>query len=127
MTVGMRLGRPGTARRSAAEGVAARRIAGLEARVEPVRPLVRRAVGPGLRVDPNACARLDPVVAHRRRCLQALLDVARVEIALLVDRLGPHARQAVRLELELDGQLVLAARVLLLELADLGLDARELL
>src|SRR5829696_4114710 len=114
-------------RRSAPERVAGGGVPGLEAGGEPLGPLRRGAVGPGLGVHADARAGLDPIVPDGGGGPEALLDVARLEVTLLVCRLGPHAGQAVRLKLELHRQLVLAARVLLLELADLALDPREVL
>src|SRR5215218_4077238 len=119
-----RAARPGAAG-SAPERVAGGRVARLEPLVEPLGPLLGRAVGPRLRVDADAGARLDPVVTDGGRRAQAFLEVARLEVALLVDGLCPHAGEAVGLELHLDRELVLPARVLLLELADLALDPRH--
>src|SRR5215211_2773097 len=110
---------------SAAEGVAAGRVARLVAALEPRHALLGGAVGPGLRVHVDPRAGLDPVVADRCGGSQALLDVAGLQVALLVDGLRPDAREAVGLELHLHGQAVdlLLRPRLLLELADLALDA----
>ena len=68
--------------------------------------LGRRAVRPGLGVDGHAGLLLDAVVADRRGRGQALLDVARLEVAAGVDRVRPDAGVAVGLELEAHRQLV---------------------
>ncbi len=77
------------------EGVAGGGLAGLAARLEPPRPLRGRAVREGVGVDAPVCAALEPVVAHRLRRRDRLLDVTGLEV--LDDGVRPHARVAVGL------------------------------
>ena len=74
----------------------------------------------GVGVHGAAGARLEPVVAHRLRRRDGLLHVAALEVAGLVDRVGPHAGVAVGLQLEAHRQVVGLVGILALELAHLA-------
>src|SRR5512132_554168 len=82
------------------ERVAGLEAAGVEAGLEPVRPLFRCAVGKGLGVDPPLGLSLDAVVTDGRGRGQALLKVAALQNAAVVRRTRPDTRQAIGLELQ---------------------------
>src|SRR5690606_19410252 len=90
-----------------AERVAGLDVALLEAATEPADALLRRTVGEALRSDVAACAALQAVVADRARRRQRFFHVARFEdLTRAVGVIRPDAGEAVRLELELDGECV---------------------
>src|SRR5829696_9332924 len=82
------------------EGVAGARLSGGAAGVEPARPLLGASVGEGVRVHAATGARLEAIVADGLGSGDGFVDVALLEVARLVDGVGPHARVAVGLELE---------------------------
>ena len=89
----------------AGERVTGGRLAVLVPAREPAAALLRRSVGPGLRVDLALRALLDAVVADRRRRVEPLVDV-RLRQLLDQARLDgvrrPDARVAVRLQVGAD-------------------------
>src|SRR5581483_1301980 len=113
-------------RQRSSEGVAAVRVAGLEAGREPVRALGRGAVRPRLRIDLPLRRLLDAVVADCGGCAQRVLHVGLGdlrEIARLLRVRSPDPGEAVRLELALHG----GARRALPVVADLVEDAEQVL
>src|SRR4051794_31861270 len=74
-------------------------FAAVEARPEPLRPLLGGAVGERLRVDVAGRLLLDAVVADGGGRGQSLLEVAGLQLLALVGRVGPHAGEAVGLQL----------------------------
>src|SRR5690606_25228618 len=94
------------------KGVALLDLAALGAGTEPANPLLRAAMGEGLRHDDALGALHDVVVAHCRRGAHGLLDVARLEPApRLLRMVGPDAGEAVGLQLEAYRELVVVALV----------------
>src|SRR5215218_6045765 len=89
----------------AAEGVAGRGLSLLVAAREPAAPLLARPVGPRLGVHLPLRLLLDPVVADRRRGVEALVDVLLRQIddqPRLLCVVRPHAGIAVGLQLRPD-------------------------
>ena len=64
------------------------------------------------------------VVADRCRRIQRRVHIARLHNAALLRRMPPHTRVAVRLQLRVDGQMVLLLRLLLRQPPNLLLRAR---
>src|SRR5258705_2875835 len=93
-----------------AERVAVGRVPGPVAGREPLDTLLGRTMGPGFRRHSALRRLLDPVVADRRGGTQGLVDVARFEIGRV--RMGPHASEAVSLQLGANREVVLARWVL---------------
>ena len=91
---------------AALERVAGRDLLGVVAAPEPERALRRGAVREALGVNLAGGRPLEPVVAHRRRRAQRLLHVARVELPAIAHRPRPDPRQAIRLQLEPDGERI---------------------
>jgi hypothetical protein len=79
------------------EGVAVARVGGAVAAVEPGAALPRGAVGEGVGSDGAGLLLLQPVVADRPGRAEGLLDVAFVQVALLIDGGGPDPGVAVGL------------------------------
>ena len=79
-------------------------------------------------IDPTLRLLLDPVVADRRGRVDRLLDLARVvELVAVGGIAGPHAGEAVGLQLERDRVLVGACGILLLRPPHLRIDAEHVL
>lgn len=76
------------------EGVAVSELAVLEAAAEPADPLLRGPVRPALRAYGALGRARDAVVADGRGRVQALLYVNRLQLVLLIGRVGPDAGQA---------------------------------
>src|SRR5436189_276863 len=111
--LGMRLIRP-VARsetRASPSGRKAMPQGALSPEAEPFGALLGGSVRRRLGVDLARDLRLDAVVAHGRRCGEALLEIAALQQAALVRRVAPDACQAVGLQLGADRQLVGLARV----------------
>src|SRR5206468_2238824 len=81
------------------ERVAGAGLAAAASRVEPVLALTEGAVREGVGVHAAGGLALQAVVTDRRGGVERLLDVARLEVAGLVDRVRPDARVAVGLQL----------------------------
>src|SRR5690554_6547282 len=109
------------------EGVAGVGVAGLVARGEPRRPLLRRAVGERLLAGGAARHAGEAVVADGGGRVEPLLELAGLEDAATVRRRRPHARVAVGLQLERHRELVRLPRSCLLTLPHLVERAREVL
>ena len=77
-----------------AERVALIRVTALEARVEPLHALCRRAVRPGVLVDGAGRLSLQRVVADGGRRADRLFDVALLEVAAGEDAVAPDARRS---------------------------------
>ena len=84
-------------------------------------------MGERLRADMAGGHALHPVISHRSRCLHSCLDIAGIDQVSLAGAVGPHARQAIGLKFEGNGEAIALRRHPLLEVAHLLLDAQNLL
>ena len=105
------------------ESVAGRNGPTVEARVEPVRALLRGAVSEGFRADVARRHLLQVVVANGRCRAERRFYVAFFEQAALLRGMSPYAGEAVGLEFEFHGERVHFTRVSFLELPNLAFDA----
>src|SRR6266542_1040834 len=92
------------------EGIALARIPGLEAAPEPANPLRRGSVRERFGRHAPPALLLQTVVADRRRRPEGFLEIARLENLTALGVMPPHAGEAVRLELLLDGERIAVAR-----------------
>src|SRR5450759_4756300 len=109
------------------EGVAALHIARAESFLKPVHTLLRTAMSKSFAIYGSACHALQPVIAHRRRRIQALAHFIGIEQLSLIGRVSPDAGQAVRLQFQTHGKLVCRSRVLLLRGVNFLLDSNQFL
>ena len=70
-------------------------------------------MGPRFGIDLALRLLLNAIVADGRRGVQRLVDLAGLELTTLLRVVGPHAGEAVGLQLEGDGVLVGSTRILL--------------
>src|SRR6186713_627191 len=106
------------------ERIAGLDLAGLQPGGEPARALLRRTMGEAVGHYAALALLLQSVVADGRRSLDRFLDVARLErLPALVGVVRPDAREAIRQQLDADGELVgLRLSDLTLALLDAGQD-----
>src|SRR3954452_3190029 len=109
------------------ERVAGAWLAALVAGAEPLGALGRRAVGERVGADRAGRLALEAVVAHGAGGGQGLVDVAGLEVALLVDRVRPDTGVAVGLQLGADREHVGVIGVVAAQARDLVLRAELLL
>src|SRR4051794_10945649 len=95
------------------EGIALVRRAAIESSPEPARAIRRGTVRERLRRYPTARHLLELVVADGGGSAKAFLGVAGFQHLPLRSGMAPHARIAVRLQLEADGERVSLRRVAL--------------
>ena len=81
----------------------------------------------GIRIYMPSGHLLQPVISHRGSRAKSGLDIALLEQAALLRRVRPDPGKAIGLQFHLHGQRFLRARVLLLQLAQLALDAQNIL
>src|SRR6185312_10826935 len=93
--------KPQTSKTSPRERVTIPRIPILQPSLEPTDPLRRRPMRERVRIHLPRRLLLDPIVSHRRRCVQPRLDVARLENVFFPRLVRPNPGVAVGLQLEL--------------------------
>ena len=78
-------------------------------------------MSPRLRIDSAVHRLLDSIVADRPGSVQPFVDITRLKnVFSLEERVGPHAGEAVRLELQTYGEIVALRGILLAELLHLS-------
>src|SRR6202048_1444459 len=109
------------------ERLSTRHCTVFETAAEPHLPLCAGAVGEALRADRAASHLLDAIVTHRSRRLQTGVDIRFMDDVALLRAVRPHTGEAVRLQLQVGGEVVALRRLLPFQMTHPLLDAQQIL